>query len=272
LTTNTTVIMADDSSAPIWLLLRAARDLVVSHSGVSVSEAERLIIKYAQNGHFTTVRFDGSHIPPSSWGASYPEQGLFILADFDNSTVRYSRTEPISDMFTPNVARKKMWELERTLGEFLPPPRLEMHLVRLAQHQVLSMLNKAGLRTQVVQVVSSPKPTSAPLPPESERSPAEASSTSSVEAPEGVSKPKPAVKPVSGSVWLRAAVKRWGRPDKIDSVPKGITEFAGILKAEMIEAHARGEVKLVFDADSDETRVMQLRLHDYKLWPVKRSR
>jgi hypothetical protein len=86
---------------------------------------------------------------------------------------------------------------------------------------------------------------------------------------------QPAAKPITGKKWLYAAVEQWGKPDKIDNVPKGITEFARILKAEMTAAHARGKVKVVFDADSadsDDTKVMQARLHEYKLWPVKPSK
>jgi hypothetical protein len=40
----------------------------------------------------------------------------------------------------------------------------------------------------------------------------------------------------------------------------------------MTEAHARGEVKRVFDAGSNKTNAMEQRLRDYKLWPVKRTR
>jgi hypothetical protein len=103
-------------------------------------------------------------------------------------------------------------------------------------------------------------------------SPIEAKAPAPAEASEGMSKPKTAVKSVAGSVWLRAAVKRWGKPDKIGSAPTVKAAFARVLKAEMIEAYARGEVKRVFDARSNKTDVMEQRLRDYKLWPVKRSR
>jgi len=137
----------DDSTPGEWLFLRAVRDLAAPYCGGSPAAAERMTIEYAQAGHFTQCRWHGDQlIPVRHWGAAHPEIGLFIPVDFTTNTVTYLRTEPVSDVVTPAVARGQVWELEKTLEEFLlRPPYPEMRLVRLHRDEVLSMLRKAGL-------------------------------------------------------------------------------------------------------------------------------
>jgi hypothetical protein len=89
----------------VWLLLRAVRDLVVS-CGVSVSEAELLIIDRVRSGHFTGFRFEGRLIAPGSWGTTEPLLGFFVPVNFDDSTVKYVRTEPMLDGLPPDIARE----------------------------------------------------------------------------------------------------------------------------------------------------------------------
>jgi hypothetical protein len=156
--------MAGTDNGDVWLLLRAARDLVVSHGGVSIPTAERLIIERACSGHFTTCRFEGSYIPLAHWGHADPLTGLSVQVDFDNSVVRQLRTEPISD--------RQMWEVERLLKDFVSPglPCPEMLLVRLAKHEVLAMLDKAGLAKppeppEVTPVPAPSEPATAAAPP-----------------------------------------------------------------------------------------------------------
>jgi hypothetical protein len=148
----------------IWLLLRVVRDLVVS-CGVSAPEAELLINNRVRNGHFTGFRFEGSFIAPGSWGTAEPRLGFFVPVNFDDSTVKYVRTEPILDGLPPDIAREAAWHGEgalRALKDFLPPPYLGMHLVRLAQHEVLAMLDKAGLSKPPEASTPAPAPMSMP--------------------------------------------------------------------------------------------------------------
>ena len=130
----------------VWLLLREVRDLVAKYCGGSVPEAERLIIEYAQKGHFRACRFHGdrsaSLIQTRHWGAMHPELGLCIPVDFDNSTVTYMRREPPSE-----TTKLMMEDVHENLDQVLelPPPVFQMRLVRLSRDQVFSMLRMEGL-------------------------------------------------------------------------------------------------------------------------------
>jgi hypothetical protein len=127
----------------VWLFLREARDLVAKYCGGSIPEAERLIIEYAQKGHFKQYRGRGDRpIPPRDWGAEYPEHGLHIPVDFDNSTVTHVDVGPSSE--TAKLTMEDVNELLEKVVE-LPPPVFQMRLARLDRDEVFSMLRRAGL-------------------------------------------------------------------------------------------------------------------------------
>jgi hypothetical protein len=145
-----------------WLLLHDVLELVAQHCK-STRGAERLVIDRAQKGHFTQCRFEGDYISPRSWGAAYPKIGLYVSVDWDSSSVIYVRGEPTSYAFT--------LALQEILEGFLPPPLQQMHLVRLAPGEVLSMLRNIGLMPRAPMLgPKAPQPPpeqSPPLPPAS---------------------------------------------------------------------------------------------------------
>jgi hypothetical protein len=127
----------------VWLLLRAARDLVAKYCGGSASAAERLIIEYAQAGYLKRYRGHGERlIVPRHWGFSDPHLGLYTPVDFDNSTVSYVNAGPVSET-TKLMMEDAIEHLEKVVE--LPPPVFQMCLVHLDRDEVLSMLRKAEL-------------------------------------------------------------------------------------------------------------------------------
>jgi hypothetical protein len=143
----------------VWLFLREARDLVAKRCGESAPEAERLIIEYAQKGHFKRYRRHRDRsIPPRHWGAMHPEFGLYILVDFDNNTVMHVNAGPSSE--TTKLMMEDVNERLEKVVE-LPPPVFQMRLVCLSRDEVLSMLRMEGLlesSEQPAVVVENPQP------------------------------------------------------------------------------------------------------------------
>jgi hypothetical protein len=131
---------SDSLSTSEELLLVDVRALV-AQACKSRSEAERLIIEYANKGHFKRVRGTGGYIDPRHWGFCDPGLGFFIPVNFDTSTVEYVRLP--ADKATSYLLRQQMDELLQK--DFYGPPHEAMRLVRLWRSEVLSMLTKAGL-------------------------------------------------------------------------------------------------------------------------------
>jgi hypothetical protein len=137
------------------LLLYAVRNLVARYCG-STAEAERLIVAYARKGHFRTVRGNvGSghkFIGPRSWGYCNPELGIYVPVDFNNSGVKYIRTlASEAELYSTRLATDELLE------PFSGPPYSEMHQVRLARDEVLSMLRELGLLLPVEAPESVPE-------------------------------------------------------------------------------------------------------------------
>lgn len=148
----------NNNTADEWVLLHDVRELVAQCCR-STRGAEWLVIDRARKGLFTQYRFEGDHISPRSWGAAYPKIGLHVPVDWNCSSVLYLRGKPTSYAFT--------LELEEMLEEFLPPPIQEMHLVRLARAEVLSILRNAGLmpQTPMLELTTAQQPSEPSLPP-----------------------------------------------------------------------------------------------------------
>jgi hypothetical protein len=157
------------------LLLYDVRALTVQCCK-SIPAAERLIIRYARRGHFKRYAFTGgTGIDPRHWGALHPQFGFCVPVDFDNSTVMCIREEPSSE-----TVKLRLEEVKENLEEFareelgslhlrlksaeqgqpdrnlilaappiLPPPVVQMHLVRLARSEVLSMLRAEGFSLEM---------------------------------------------------------------------------------------------------------------------------
>jgi len=125
-----------------WLLLCDVRTLVAQYCK-SPCAAESLILEYARKGHFKSYRFhgptDSTHrgISPTFWGAADRKLGVYVIVDFANSTVTYTREEPSSYAFALLV--------DEILEEFLPSPYYQIQLVHLCRADVLSMLRAVGL-------------------------------------------------------------------------------------------------------------------------------
>lgn len=220
---------ADDNSTrdDDWLLLHDVRALVVQRCK-SIPETERLIFAYARSRHFTKVRFDGDYIDPRHWGTQSPKIGLYILVDFDNSTVTSIRKDPGSVAPAFNLeARLELVKrgdadaiplleddelaqvLAKELKKFLGPPLQQMHLVRLSRREVLAMLDKAGLPTPSEQSAPAAERSSpAPQPPSQQPAPALGSAPPKQE-PHKIA--KRTWKPGEESEWLADAQVRYPR-------------------------------------------------------------
>jgi len=121
------------------LLLYAVRALVTRYCG-DLLEAERLIIQYANKGHFGRHAWSGGHIDPRRWGACHPELGFYIPVDFERSVVRHICLPAAqATSYTTRLA------LDDLLEPYMDRSNTEMREVCLARDDVLSMLRELGL-------------------------------------------------------------------------------------------------------------------------------
>lgn len=120
-----------------WLLLRDVRVLTGRYTK-GAAAAKGLILDYARKGGFRSLRWhqvEGESdrpIEPRLWGVSKPEIGLHVVVDWDNSCIVYRRDKQRAPV------------LNNLLQGFLPPPDLQMPLVRLHRDEVFAMLRAAG--------------------------------------------------------------------------------------------------------------------------------
>ena len=138
---------SDDSSTPDnnWLLLYAAlifvaRQCTAFPEGDRLIEAARLIVEYANKGHFLRWKFDGAYIDPRHWGACHLEYGLYIPVDFYRNTVKYIRLPADqAEKYTTTLAQNDLLE------PYQGPPYSEMSDVHIHRDDVVSMLRELGL-------------------------------------------------------------------------------------------------------------------------------
>ena len=129
----------DTSTSSELMLLYAVRALVARCCGL-IPEAERLILHYANKGHFKHFGGSGQVIDPRHWGACDEELGFYIPVDFERSTVKYVRLP--AAQATSYTTRLR---LDDHLEPFYGAAYAEMREASLARDQVFSMLRELEL-------------------------------------------------------------------------------------------------------------------------------